>query len=107
MTLFPRTEHAPQPGTGNADKPVDPAACAWGRARRHLEDERYRIAREIRQYPTPIPACDQDYNHMLAERERVNEELGRLDVAEKQSAGAADHRAAIEAFVRSSPFFKI
>jgi hypothetical protein len=106
--MFPRTAlaHASQSENRVADKPVDAARSAWDRVRKHLEEERYRITREIGQYPTPIPACDQDYNHMLAERERVNAELTRLDEAEKQSAGAADPRAAIEAFVRSSPYFK-
>lgn len=85
---------------------ADSARAVWGTIRKRLEDERYRIVREIGQYPTPIPACDQDYNHMLAERERVNEELARLDEAEKRSAGTADVRAAIDEFVRSSPFFR-
>lgn len=84
----------------------DSASSAWHRARKQLEDERYRIAREIGQYPTPIPACDQDYNHMLVERERVNEELARLEEAEKRSAGAADPGIAVDEFVRSSPYLK-
>lgn len=85
---------------------TESAATAWDGIRRHLEDERYRIVKEIGKYPTPIPACDQDYNHMLAERERVNEELARLEEAERRSAGAADVRAAVDEFVRSSPFFR-
>ena len=85
---------------------ADSAKSAWDRVRKQLEDERYRITGEIGEYPTPIPACDQDYNHMLAERERVNEELARLDEAEMRSAGGADPRAAIDEFVRSSPYLK-
>ena len=85
---------------------ADSAKSAWDRIRKHLEDERYRIVREIGRYPTPIPACDQDYNHMLAERERVNEELARLEEAEKRSVGAADPRITIDEFIRSSPFFE-
>jgi len=85
---------------------ADSAASDWGGVRKQLEDERYRIAREIGQYPTPIPACDQDYNHMLAERERLNEELARLEEAERRSATAADPRAAIDEFIRSSPWIR-
>ena len=91
----------------NMQSPVaDSTGSSWDKVRKQLEDERYRIAREIGQYPTPIPACDQDYNHMLAERERLNEELARLEEAERRSAAAADPRAAIDEFIRSSPWIR-
>jgi len=79
------------------------AAFLWDKVRKHLEDERYRISREIVQYPTPIPACDQDFNHLLAEREQVNEELARLEQCATRSLAAADPFAAIDQFIRSSP----
>ena len=49
-----------------------------GEHRRRLEQERARINREIRDYPAPIPACDEQFNHLLEERTRVAVELGRL-----------------------------
>jgi len=79
------------------------AAFLWDKVREHLEDERYRISREIVQYPTPIPACDQDFNHLLAEREQVNEELARLEQFATRSLAAADPFAAIDQFIRSCP----
>ena len=75
---------------------------AWAEIRKHLEDARYRIIQEIGNYPTPIPACDQDYNHMLAQRERLNEELARLGEFEKRSAAAEYPGTLVEAFIRSS-----
>lgn len=79
------------------------AAFLWDRLREYLEDERYRISREIGSYPAPIPACDQDFNHLLAEREQVNEELARLEQLAARSLAAADPFAAIDRFIRSSP----
>ena len=92
--------------TRTIEKQSSPPASAWDRVHRHLEDERYRIVREIGHYPTPIPACDQHFNHLLAERERVNEELSRLEEAEKRSTGAANSPGAIDKFVRSSPWIR-
>jgi len=79
------------------------AAFLWDKVREHLEDERYRISREMVQYPTPIPACDQDFNHLLAEREQVNEELARLELYSTRSLAAADPFAIMDQFIRSSP----
>lgn len=79
------------------------AAFLWDKVREHLEDERYRISREMVQYPTPIPACDQDFNHLLAEREQVNEELARLEQYAARSHSAAEPLAAIDEFIQSSP----
>ena len=49
------------------------------RLRRRLEARRAEIAREIRGYPPPIPACDQHYNHLLEQRREVAAALRRLD----------------------------
>jgi chorismate mutase len=45
---------------------------------RELELERLRLHDEIRDYPQPIPACDEHFNHLLEERARVARELARL-----------------------------
>jgi hypothetical protein len=47
--------------------------------RDRLESERDRIYKEILNYPRPIPGCDQQFNHLLEERERISRELDRLD----------------------------
>lgn len=85
---------------------ADTAKSAWEGVRKQLEDERYRIAGEIGKYPTPIPACDQDFNHMLAERERISDELIRMEEVEKRSLAADDPFALIEEFIRSSSYLK-
>ena len=74
----------------------------WDEIRGKLEDRRRRISEEISAYPTPIAACDAHINHLIAERERVSEELNRLEEAARSNAASARPEAAIEAFLRSS-----
>jgi hypothetical protein len=54
------------------------------------------VGEEIRSYPTPIPACDAQFNHLLELRRLLHEELERLDAA------ALNHGASAEEFVRTS-----
>lgn len=43
-----------------------------------LEDARTKIAAEMRDYPTPISGCDAQFNHLLAERQRIAAALNAL-----------------------------
>lgn len=98
-------------------------------AREHLEQARGKLMAEIRVYPTPITACDVQFNTLLELRQRVAAELAALDALapadaagkSAASAGAAhgdDHGGgrgggqggapavgALEALLRASPFF--
>lgn len=47
--------------------------------RQQLEAERLGLQREITSYPTPIPACDAYFNHLLEQRARVCDALSRLE----------------------------
>ena len=49
--------------------------------RRLLEEEKRRLDAEIRAYPTPIPRCDAQFNHLFERREEMVRELERLDNA--------------------------
>ena len=40
-------------------------------ARTKLEQERRRLDEEIRAYPTPIPRCDAQFNHLFERRARI------------------------------------
>lgn len=76
-----------------------PAEVAWERIRALLKGKRNRVQEQIRQYPMPIPACDADFNAFLAERERLSEELSRLDAAiDRAAPGDA---AAVREFLQS------
>jgi hypothetical protein len=45
---------------------------------RFLEAEKRRLYEEIRNYPTPIAGCDQQFNHLLEQQARVTAELNRI-----------------------------
>ena len=63
----------------------------------HLRGLRARLSEEIRSYPTPIPRCDAQFNHLY-------EQLGRLARDLDAIEGAKSERAAIEAFVATKPY---
>ncbi|MGD9721593.1 MAG: hypothetical protein AB7O59_06105 [Pirellulales bacterium] len=46
-----------------------------------LDAERLRLYAEIRNYPTPIAGCDQQFNYLLEQQARVNGELARVRAA--------------------------
>jgi hypothetical protein len=58
----------------------------WQRIRLQLESERDRVCREIRDYPTPIPRCDAQFNHLLELRDLLARALQGID----ESAAVAD-----------------
>jgi len=39
--------------------------------RARLEAQRRRLDDEIRHYPTPIPRCDAQFNHLFEQRARI------------------------------------
>lgn len=39
--------------------------------RARLEAQRRRLDEEIRNYPTPIPRCDAQFNHLFEQRARI------------------------------------
>lgn len=50
-------------------------------ARAELAAARRLLDAEIRDYPTPISGCDAQFNHLLAERQRITEALAQLDAS--------------------------
>src|SRR5882672_10319840 len=63
----------------------------------HLRGLRRRLAAEIRTYPTPIPRCDAQFNHLYEQQGRLVRELDGL---EREKPG----RALIEQFLASAPY---
>ena len=43
-----------------------------------LEAEKRRLYEEIRNYPTPIAGCDQQFNYLLEQQARIAAELHRI-----------------------------
>jgi chorismate mutase len=77
-------------------------AALWSRINEHLEREQRRISAEIHGYPTPITACDVQFNHLLEERASIAQELARLrDVSESSYRGGGSMELLAQ-FARSS-----
>ncbi len=68
-----------------------------------LENERHRVNEEIRNYPTPIPACDAQFNYLLEERAKIAEEMDRLKALSKGSFTREDVEL-IDEFIRTSNY---
>lgn len=79
---------------------ADRFAAVRDKVRALLEGERLRLQEEIRTYPTPIPRCDQQFNHLIAQREVLLSQLGRLDALTPAPVGDGD--LGWEAFIDSS-----
>jgi hypothetical protein len=47
--------------------------------RKALEAEKHRLDEEIRNYPTPIPRCDAQFNHLFDRRAAIVRELEQLE----------------------------
>jgi len=58
--------------------------------RRWLSGAMAALAGEIRSYPTPIPRCDAQFNHLVKQRDRLSRLATDLDLAlERRDGGAA------------------
>ena len=73
------------------------AESEWRSLRLRLEALKGSVAGELRGYPPPIPACDDQFNRLLELRRLLPRELARLVLA------ANDKSITIEDFIRSSP----
>jgi hypothetical protein len=69
----------------------------WSDMRGRLQALMREVAEEISAYPTPITACDAQFNRLLELRRLLPVELARLEVA------AGDPSASVEAFLAASP----
>ena len=75
--------------TATPDAPPNAVTEVWQRIRLQLESERDRVCHEIRDYPTPIPRCDAQFNHLIEQRDSLARELQRFD-SSAAAASAAD-----------------
>ncbi|MGC2518689.1 MAG: hypothetical protein WA373_06235 [Burkholderiales bacterium] len=74
----------------------------WKEVRGQLEKRRDRIFEEIGKYPRPIPGCDQQFNHLLDQREQISRELDRMDALSRESLTRRDGIELVDEFIRSS-----
>jgi hypothetical protein len=78
-----------------------PTTPALGqRIRALLQEENQRLQREIRAYPTPVPRCDEQFNHLIERREHLFRESAQLDNAAE--SGLAQRAEWLRGFIDSS-----
>jgi hypothetical protein len=77
---------------------------AWAAVRAELEGAWARLSEEIRNYPRPIPACDEQFNHLLEQRARLARDMDGLEEASGQGLGGAGALERAEAFIRSTSY---
>jgi len=82
------------------------SSSGWSQLRLVLETVRGRISEEIRSYPTPIPACDAQFNHLLETRDRVSQELARLNEATRQDASPGACRRFLEELLATTDWIR-
>jgi hypothetical protein len=63
---------------------------------RWLTRVRETLAAEIRSYPTPIPRCDAQFNHLVEQRARLSRLLSDLDAALDRRDGGVESRLVLQ-----------
>jgi hypothetical protein len=75
---------------------------------RDIKDELHRakrlIGEEIRSYPTPIPRCDAQFNHLYEQQARLARELDRIGALDEKNLGRGEYSRLIEEFIASAPY---
>ena len=61
--------------------------------REALEALRKSLLEQIQNYPPPITACDQQFNHLLEQRDRIGSLLRKLTEAPPEKTGQPDPEA--------------
>ena len=69
-----------------------------------LEDLRRALAAEILSYPTPIPRCDAQFNHLYEQRARLARDLDRIGAFAEKNPGREDYIELIGRFIASAPY---
>ena len=69
--------------------------------RDHLRQIQHSMNEEIRHYPTPIPRCDAQFNHLFEQRGRLQRALERIEAAAGGSDSRAERIALLEEFAAS------
>src|SRR5207248_2889027 len=104
ITAKTRLAAAPEiPTVDEAGLPGLHVSVRYG-IRLHLEELRRALAAEILNYPTPIPRCDAQFNHLYEQQARLTRDLDRVGAIAGKSLKREDCIDLIERFVASAPY---
>jgi hypothetical protein len=76
----------------------------WKDVLDELHRSKRSIGEEIRRYPTPIPRCDAQFNHLYEQQARLARELDRIGALAEKKLGREDYIELIGRFVASAPY---
>ena len=76
----------------------------WNEIKLHLEDRRRALAAEIRNYPTPSPRCDAQFNHLYEQQARLARDLDRIGALTGKNVKRGDIMELVRRFVASAPY---
>jgi len=79
-------------------------ASMWNEIKLHLEDRRRALGAEIRNYPTPIPRCDAQFNHLYEQQARLARDLDRIGALAVKNPKRGDIIELIRQYVASAPY---
>ena len=90
--------------TGTTARDSVKLASKWNEIVLHLEDRRRALAAEIRDYPTPIPRCDAQFNHLYEQQARLARDLDQIGALTGNNAKRGDIIESIRRFIASAPY---
>ena len=76
----------------------------WNEIKDELHRSKRVIGEEIRSYPTPIPRCDAQFNHLYEQQARLARELDRIGALDEKNLGRGDYSRLIEEFIASASY---
>ena len=80
----------------------DMIESAWNEIKTRLEDRKAQVFAEIRNYPPPITACDEQFDHLLAQQEKISRELRRADELATKRPPDGNPASLFDKFITSS-----
>lgn len=86
------TRSVKRPARAVAPEAFASVSAAWAHLRACLEDQSAALSAEVRTYPTPIAACDEQLTELIERRSRVIERLRRIDDATPVTPGNVGSR---------------
>lgn len=90
------------PSPAESSVGAEAARLLWTELEDHLENVRRSILAEIRNYPPPIAACDQQFNYLLEQRDRIAGELSRLAALRRDNSARKTDVEALADFINAS-----
>lgn len=96
--------HTPPASSATPAETIERLTSTCRALRGHLDRVRRAVDAEIATYPTPIPRCDAQFNHLYEQRSRLVPVLARLDDALGSAPEMRGLAGVLLEFSRHDPF---